>query len=242
MPYRGIVSVSAMMATTMQAIDGTIANVALPHMQASLSATPDQIAWVLTSYIIASAVMIPLTGVLTFRYGRKKLYLLSIAGFTIASALCGIATSLEEMLAFRLLQGVMGAALVPLSQSLMLDSYPDHERGKAMAVWGVGVMVGPILGPTLGGWLTESYNWRWIFYINVPVGILAALGVWYALPETKTDREAGFDWTGFAFIALGIGALQIMLDRGHHLDWFASSEIVTMSVISVFLGHAPVVR
>ncbi len=235
MPYRGIVSVSAMMATTMQAIDGTIANVALPHMQASLSATPDQIAWVLTSYIIASAVMIPLTGVLTFRYGRKKLYLLSIAGFTIASALCGIATSLDEMLAFRLLQGVMGAALVPLSQSLMLDSYPDHERGKAMAVWGVGVMVGPILGPTLGGWLTESYNWRWIFYINVPFGIAAFLGLALFSGDTVIDRSRKFAGYGYAMLALAILAFQLMLDRGERADWFESDEIVMWAALA-FIG------
>ncbi|MGE0665060.1 MAG: MDR family MFS transporter [Sphingomonadales bacterium] len=226
MPYRGIVSVSAMMATTMQAIDGTIANVALPHMQASLSATPDQIAWVLTSYIVASAVMIPLTGFLALRYGRKTIYLISIAGFTIASALCGIATSLDEMLIFRALQGVLGAALIPLSQSIMMDAYPDHERGKAMAIWGVGVMVGPIIGPTLGGWLTESYDWRWIFYINVPFGVMSFVGLLLFSQDTPLDRDRRFAGYGYAVLAIAILSFQLMLDRGERADWLESPEIV----------------
>ncbi|MBI1181229.1 MAG: DHA2 family efflux MFS transporter permease subunit [Alphaproteobacteria bacterium] len=241
-PYRGLVSVSAMMATTMQAIDGTIANVALPHMQASLSATPDQIAWVLTSYIVASAVMIPLTGFLALRYGRKSIYLMSIAGFTVASALCGLATTLDEMLIFRALQGVLGAGLIPLSQSIMLDSYPDHERGKAMAVWGVGVMVGPILGPTLGGYLTEFYNWRWIFYINVPFGVLSFIGLALFSQDTPLDKERKFAGYGYAALALGIMAFQLMLDRGERQDWFQSSEIVLWAVLAftgfyLFIHH-----
>ncbi len=226
MPYRGIVSVSAMMATTMQAIDSTIANVALPHMQASLAATPDQIAWVLTSYIVASAVMIPLTGFLALRYGRKTIYLISIAGFTAASALCGIATSLDEMLIFRALQGILGAALIPLSQSIMMDAYPDHERGKAMAVWGVGVMVGPIIGPTLGGWLTESYDWRWIFYINVPFGVMSFVGLLLFSQDTPLDRTRRFAGYGYAMLALAIMSFQLMIDRGERADWFESTEIV----------------
>ncbi len=237
-PYRGIVSISAMMATTMQAIDGTIANVALPHMQASLSATPDQIAWVLTSYIVASAVMIPVTGFLALRYGRKRMYLLSIAGFTISSALCGIATSLDEMLVFRAMQGVLGAALIPLSQSIMLDSYPDHERGKAMAVWGVGVMVGPILGPTLGGWLTESYDWRWIFYINVPFGIFSFLGLALFSSDTVMDKTRKFAGYGYAMLAIAVTSFQLMLDRGERADWFESGEIVmwaSLSFVGLFL-------
>jgi DHA2 family multidrug resistance protein len=231
-PYRGIVSISAMMATTMQAIDGTIANVALPHMQASLSATPDQIAWVLTSYIVASAAMIPLTGFLALRYGRKTIYLISIAGFTIASALCGIATSLDEMLIFRALQGVLGAALIPLSQSIMLDSYPDHERGKAMAVWGVGVMIGPILGPTLGGYLTEYYDWRWIFYINVPFGILSFIGLALFSQDTPLNKERKFAAYGYGALAIAIVSFQLMLDRGERADWFESGEIILWAVLA----------
>jgi DHA2 family multidrug resistance protein len=241
-PYRGIVSVSAMMATTMQAIDSTIANVALPHMQASLAATPDQIAWVLTSYIVASAVMIPVTGFLALRFGRKSIFLISIAGFTIASALCGIATSLNEMLLFRALQGVLGAALIPLSQSIMLDSYPDHERGKAMAVWGVGVMIGPIIGPTLGGWLTEYYDWRWIFYINVPFGIFAFLGLALFSADTPTDKTRKFAAYGYAMLALAVTAFQMMLDRGERADWFDSIEIVIWAALAaigllLFIHH-----
>lgn len=238
MPYRGIVSISAMMATTMQAIDGTIANVALPHMQASLSATPDQIAWVLTSYIVCSAVVIPLTGYVAQRYGRKAIYLISIAGFTISSALCGIATSLDEMLLFRAMQGVLGAALIPLSQSIMMDAYPDHERGKAMAIWGVGVMVGPIIGPTLGGWLTESYDWRWIFYINVPFGVMSFVGLLLFSQDTQTDKSRRFAGYGYAMLAMAIMAFQLMLDRGERADWFESPEIVmwlALSGIGAFL-------
>ena len=230
--HRGLITAAVMTATIMHAIDTTIPNVALPHMQGSLLATQEQIAWVLTSYIVAAAIMTPPTGALAIRLGRRRLFLIAILGFTAASALCGIAGSLTEMLIFRTLQGAFGAGLVPLSQATLLDAYPRERHGEAMALWGMGFVAAPIFGPTVGGYLTEFYNWRWIFYINVPVGILAALGVWYALPETKTDREAGFDWTGFAFIALAIGALQIMLDRGHHLGWFDSTEIVTMAVIS----------
>src|SRR4051812_671808 len=158
---RAMITVSTMLATIMQAVDTTIANVALPHMQGSLSATQEQISWVLTSYIVAAAIMTPPTGFLAARFGRKRVFLVAIFGFTVASMLCGIATSLPEMVMFRLLQGVFGASLVPMSQAILLDSYPVAQHGSAMALWGVGVMVGPILGPTLGGWLTDSYNWRW---------------------------------------------------------------------------------
>src|SRR5262245_43891505 len=173
--HRGMIVVSIMLATIMQALDTTIANVALPHMQGSLSATQDQISWVLTSYIVAAAIMTPPTGFLATRFGRKRLFLGAVAGFTVASMLCGIAQTLPEMVLFRLLQGVFGASLVPLSQAVLLDTYPKEQHGSAMALWGVGVMVGPILGPTLGGYLTEIYNWRWVFYINLPFGVLAFL-------------------------------------------------------------------
>src|SRR5919205_2141086 len=171
-PNRGALTVCVMLATIMQALDMTIANVALPYMQGSLSATLDQISWVLTSYIVAAAIMTPPTGWLASRFGRKRVFLAAVCGFTVASLLCGIASSIEEMVLFRLLQGVFGAPLVPLSQSVLLDSYLKEKHGSAMAMWGIGVMVGPILGPTLGGWLTEYYNWRWVFYINLPIGIL----------------------------------------------------------------------
>jgi DHA2 family multidrug resistance protein len=228
----GFITVCVMLATIMQALDTTIANVALPHMQGSLSATQDQISWVLTSYIVAAAIMTPPTGVLAAKFGRKRLFMWAVSGFTVASMLCGIATSLEEMVVFRLLQGVFGAALVPLSQSVLLDTYPREKHGQAMALWGVGVTVGPILGPTLGGYLTEIYNWRWVFYINLPFGILALLGIMAFLPETERDHKRRFDIFGFAMLSIAIGALQMMLDRGELLNWFGSTEIIIEAVVA----------
>src|SRR3954468_25041568 len=220
-----LITCSVMLATIMQALDTTIANVALPHMQGSLSATQDQVAWVLTSYIVAAAIMTPPTGFLSAKLGRKKLFVYSVIGFTIASMLCGIAQTLNQMVLFRLLQGVFGAALVPLSQSVLLDTYPKEKHGAAMAMWGVGVMVGPILGPTLGGYLTEYYNWRWVFFINLPFGALALAGILAYVPETP-HRARPFDVFGFAMLSLAIGALQLMLDRGELKDWFSSTEIM----------------
>src|SRR3954470_23708122 len=207
-PTRLLITVCAMVATLMQALDSTIANVALPYMQGSLSATSDQITWVLTSYIVAAAIMTAPVGWLAARFGRKNLFIACLVGFTVASMLCGVAQSLEEMVVFRLLQGVFGAALVPLSQATMLDIYPPEQRGSAMALWGVGVMVGPILGHTLGGYLTDYYDWRWVFYINLPVGILTFLGLSAFLSETKTGRIS-LDWIGFLALSVGIGALQM---------------------------------
>jgi len=207
-----LITVSVMAATIMQAIDSTIANVALPKMQGTLSATQDQMSWVLTSYIIAAAIMIPLTGWLAGRFGRKKVFLISIVGFTIASALCGMATTLPEIVFFRLLQGMSGAALVPLSQAVLFDINKPEDFGRAMAIWGIGVTMGPILGPALGGWLTENYSWRWVFYINVPIGIMAFLGLSAAMPETE-KHDHRFDFFGFITLSLALGALQLMLDR-----------------------------
>jgi DHA2 family multidrug resistance protein len=239
---RGFITVSVMLATIMQALDTTIANVALPHMQGAMSATQDQIAWVLTSYIVAAAIFMPLTGFLSARLGRKRVFMWSVAGFTAASMLCGAAQSLPELVLFRLLQGVFGASLVPLSQAVLLDTYPVRQHGSAMAMWGVGVMVGPILGPTLGGWLTEYYNWRWVFYINLPVGLLAWFGLATFVHETPLDRTRRFDLLGFALLTLAIGALQMMLDRGQSLDWFASREVVIESMLAglafyLFVAH-----
>src|SRR4051812_30084191 len=220
-PHRGVLTLCVMLATIMQALDTTIANVALPYMMGSLSATLDQINWVLTSYIVAAAIMTPVTGFFAARFGRKRLFLFTVAGFTGASILCGLAQSLEQMVLFRLLQGVFGAPLVPLSQAVLLDSYPREKHGSAMAIWGVGVMVGPILGPTLGGWLTEVYDWRWVFFINVPVGALTVLGLMAYLSDSPRNPQARFDFTGFILLAVAIGALQMMLDRGEQLDWFS---------------------
>ncbi len=241
-PHRALITVCAMIATLMQALDSTIANVALPYMQGSLSATLDQITWVLTSYIVAAAIMTAPVGWLAARYGRKNLFVLCLVGFTAASMLCGIAQTLPQMVAFRLLQGMFGAALVPLSQAVMLDIYPPQQRGSAMAIWGVGVMVGPILGPTLGGYLTDVYNWRWVFFVNLPFGILAVVGLALFMPRAERNPGLRFDWTGFAALALGIGALQLMLDRGQDKDWFSSGEIITEAVLAglgtyLFLVH-----
>ncbi len=226
-----------MAATVMQVLDLTIANVALPHMQGALSATQSQVAWVLTSYVVAAAIMTPVTGFLSARLGRKRVYVLSVGSFIIASALCGAATSLPEMVVFRILQGVVGASLVPLAQALLLDTYPREQHGSAMALWGVGVMVGPILGPTLGGFLTEYYNWRWVFYINIPLGLLALAGIIAFVPETKKERRV-FDGMGFALLSLAIGAFQLMLDRGQSEGWFTSTEVVieaTVFALSLYL-------
>ncbi|MES2129824.1 MAG: MDR family MFS transporter, partial [Pseudomonadota bacterium] len=205
-------------------LDGTIANVALPHMQGSLSASQDQITWVLTSFIVAAAIATPLTGWMCDRFGLKKVFLASIAGFTAASVLCGLSESLAQIVAARMLQGVFGAALVPLSQAVLLDINPREKHGSAMAIWGMGVMIGPILGPTIGGWLTDSYNWRWVFFINVPVGSLAFYGVWKYISDTPAARRMNFDLFGFATLSVAIGALQLLLDRGEQNDWFATRE------------------
>ncbi len=211
-------------------------------MQGSLAATSDQITWVLTSYIVAAAIMTAPVGWLAARFGRKNLFITCLVGFTIASMLCGVAQSLTQMVLFRLLQGVFGAALVPLSQATMLDIYPPEQRGSAMAMWGMGVMVGPILGPTLGGYLTELYNWRWVFYVNLPFGILATLGMMYFLPKSRIQSDLKFDWFGFGVLALGLGAFQLMLDRGETKDWFGSTEIIVEAVLAgigiyLFLVH-----
>ncbi len=231
-PHRGLNTDCAMAATMMQALDSTIANVALPYMQGSLSASYDEITWVLTSYIVAAAIMTAPVGWLSARFGRKNLFITFLGGFTLSSMLCGAAQTLEQMVLFRLLQGVFGAALVPLSQATMLDIYPVEKRAQAMAIWGIGVMVGPIMGPTLGGYLTDVYNWRWVFYINLPFGIAAMAGLWLFMPAESADKQMRFDWTGFGVLALGIGAFQMMLDRGQDQDWFNSREIMIEGVLA----------
>jgi DHA2 family multidrug resistance protein len=230
---RAMLTICVMMATIMQALDMTIANVALPYMQGSLSTTQDQINWVLTSYIVAAAIMTSPLGWMATRFGRKKLFIVCTAGFTLASMLCGVAQNIDQMVAFRLLQGVFGAALVPISQAVMLDAYPPSRRGSAMAIWGMGVMLGPIMGPTLGGWLTEYYSWRWVFFVNLPFGILTVLGLSAFMRESPTHRETPFSWFGFLSLSLGIGALQMMLDRGQDQGWFESNEIIVEAILSI---------
>jgi MFS transporter, DHA2 family, multidrug resistance protein len=230
-PNKGLITISVMLATIMQALDTTIANVALPRVQGTLSATQDEMGWVLTSYIVAAAITIPLTGWLASEFGRRKIFLMSIVLFTFASVLCGLATSLPQIVFFRLLQGVGGAALVPLSQAVLFDINPPKEFGRAMSIWGIGVTLGPILGPALGGWLTENYSWRWVFLINLPVGVLAYFGLLATLPESRNAKSSRFDFFGFTTLSIGIGCLQTLLDRGQTLDWFSSREIMTEAVI-----------
>jgi DHA2 family multidrug resistance protein len=231
-PNRWAVTVSIMLATIMVSLDTTIANVALPHIQGSVSASQDQITWVLTSYIVASTIMTPMTGWLSGRIGRKQVFLISIIGFTIASMLCGMAGSLFQIVLFRLLQGVFGAALIPLSQAVLLDIYPKEQHGQAMAIWGMGALLGPIMGPALGGWLTDNFDWRWVFYINLPIGILAWLGVWMFISNNKHDIPKPFDFFGFGMLTVAIGAFQLMLDRGPTQDWFGSKEIWTEVIVA----------
>ena len=239
---RTAITASIMLATFMQGVDTTIANVALPHMQGSFSCSQDQIAWVVTSYIVAAAIMTPLTGWLASRFGIKYVFLISVIGFTVASALCGAATSLVQLVIYRLLQGICGAALVPLSQSVLLQVNPPEQHAKAMAVWGMGVILGPIIGPALGGWLTDDYSWRWVFYINVPVGILAGAGIMVFIHETRHGHREAFDWFGFATLSVAIGALQMMLDRGELKDWFGSSEIWIETIVAALCFYLFIVH
>lgn len=228
---RVIATGGLMLATLMVTIDMTIANVALPHMQGSLSASQEQMTWVLTSYIVATAIMTPLSGWLSMKIGRKRLFLISVVSFVAMSLLCGIATSLPEMVVFRLLQGFAGASMMPISQATLLDLWPRRLTAQVMAVWSAVVMAAPILGPTLGGWLTESYSWRWCFYINVPLGVVGFIGVYLFLPRDKGGLQRPFDFLGFTALVLFTASLQLMVDRGHGQDWFQSREIWTYALI-----------
>jgi MFS transporter, DHA2 family, multidrug resistance protein len=221
-----------MIPTIMTVLDSTIANVALPYMMGSLSTTQDQINWVLTSYMIATAIMTPPSGWLAARFGRKRLLLICVVGFTVSSILCGLAQSLDQIVAARVLQGLFGAAFVPISQAEMLDLFPQQQQGSAMAIWGMGIMIGPVVGPTLGGYLTEYYEWRWVFLINIPFGILAFVGILAVMRERLQPLRAGFDWIGFLLLGVSLAALQAMLDRGHQLDWFESPEIIAEATIA----------
>ncbi|HTE82509.1 MAG TPA: DHA2 family efflux MFS transporter permease subunit, partial [Reyranella sp.] len=246
---RGLITMVVMMATIMHALDGTIANVALPSIQGSLSATQEQVSWVVTSYIVASAIMTPFAGFSATRFGLRRTLSTCVVGFTIVSMLCGAAQSLDQLVLFRALQGGFGAALVPVSQAIMMDTYPREEQGKAMAMWGVGTMIGPIVGPSLGGWLTDEFTWRWVFYVNLPVGILCAFGILVLVRDNAHDRPRPFDMLGFMFLAISIGSFQLMLDRGQQLDWFDSIEIIietlvagvafTMFLIHMMTDHHP---
>ena len=222
---RAIVTIAVMMAVLLQVLDTTIANVALPHMRATLSATQETINWVLTSYIVASAIALPISGWLADRVGRKRLLVISVIGFTIASVLCASAVSLTEMVLFRFAQGISGAFIVPLAQATLFDINPREKHSQAMALFGGGIMIGPILGPVLGGWLTDSYNWRWVFLVNLPVGVICAWLLFQFMPKAEKVRRR-FDAIGFVLLAVAVGALQMFLDRGEQKDWFDSWEII----------------
>ena len=234
---RGMITACVILAVIMQALDTTIANVALPYIQGSVSASADQINWVLTSYIVAAAIMTPPSGYIANRFGRKRTLLTAIAGFVVASVLCGIAQSLVEIVGFRLLQGFFGAALVPLSQAILLDIYTPEERGSAMALFGVSVMVGPVLGPVIGGWLTDNISWRWVFYINLGIGAVAFAGVSAFVTESKQDVTARLDWLGFGALSIAIASLQLCLDRGEQLDWFSSGEVIIEGLIAACAAY-----
>jgi len=239
---RAAITVCVILASLIQSLDTTIANVALPYMQGSVSATQDQIGWVLTSYLVAAAIMTPTTGFLTGRFGLKRVLLVSVTGFTIASMLCGVSQSLVEIVLSRILQGMFGAALVPLAQTVLMNIYPKEQQGSTMALWGIAVMAGPVLGPVIGGWLTSAYSWRYVFFINVPIGIAVFIGLSVFLGGASERSRAKLDWLGFGALSLAIGAMQVLLDRGEELDWFGSPEIVIEAIVAgsafyVFLVH-----
>ena len=239
---RMLITIPSMIASTMVAVDITIANVALPHMQSSLSASQEQVLWVLTSYLVAGAIATPLSGWLAGRVGRKNVMLFSVAGFTAASALCGLSTSLTMIVLARFLQGACGAALIPLSQAILLDINPPEEHAKAMAIFALGSMAGPIVGPTLGGWLTDTLSWRWVFFINVPFGILSFLGMLAFLVRRHNREQPRFDLFGFVTVSVALTSLQLILDRGEHLDWWESAEIRIYALILAISGYLTVVH
>lgn len=239
---RNLITLAVLTGAFMTQLDVTIANVALPHMQASTSASREQISWVLTSYIIMAATFTPLAGWLAGRIGRKRVMVIAVAGFTLASALCGMAQTLGELIAFRLFQGMMGSALVPMSQAIVLDINPPERHGSALALWGIGTVLGPIVGPLAGGWLTDNLNWRWVFYINVPFGILTVLGLLAFMNGRDARDRKGLDVFGFGLLAVAICSLQLMLDRGQSQGWFDSREIWIETVISVTAFYLVVVH
>jgi len=229
-----IIAVSVMFATFMEVLDTTVVNVSLPHIAGSLSASVDEATWALTSYLVANAIVLPITGWLANYFGRKRLLIAAVVGFTSASFLCGLAPSLPVLIFFRIVQGATGGALQPISQAVMLEAFPPQDRGKAMAFWGLGIVVAPMLGPVLGGWLTDSYSWRWVFYINIPVGVASIIMTKLFIFDPPYIRRTSsrVDYWGIGLLAVGIGALQILLDKGQEEDWFSSHWITTLAIIS----------
>lgn len=230
-----LVTISVMLPTIMEIVDTSVANVALPHMQGSLNAGTDEITWVLTSYLVSNAIVLPMTGWLSRIFGRKRFLITCITLFTISSFLCGAAPNLATLILFRVIQGAAGGALIPSSQAILLETFPPHERGMANAIFGIGAMFGPIIGPALGGWITDNLNWRWIFYINIPIGIIAVIMATYFIfdPPYLKRAKVAIDYWGLGFLTVGLGALQIVLDKGQQDDWFNSSFIIFCSAVSV---------
>jgi DHA2 family multidrug resistance protein len=239
-----LVAIAVMASTFMEVLDTTVVNVSLPHIAGSLSATTDEATWALTSYLVANAIILPMTGWLANFFGRKRLLLVSVIGFTAASFLCGLAPTLPLLIVFRCIQGACGGGLQPLSQAILMEVFPPQDRGKAMGFWGLGIVVAPMLGPVLGGWLTDSYSWRWVFYINVPIGIVAVFltTIFVFDPSYIKRSTAKIDFWGMGYLALGISCLQIMLDKGQELDWFGSNFIRVLSIFAIGALAAFVIR
>ena len=239
-----LIAIAVMSSTFMEVLDTTVVNVSLPHIAGSLSSTNDEATWTLTSYLVANAIILPMTGWLAGRFGRKRLLMLSVTGFTVASFLCGLAPSLPFLIVMRIIQGACGGGLQPLSQAILLESFPPEKRGQAMAFWALGIVVAPMLGPVAGGWLTDNYSWRWVFYINVPIGVIALVltQVFIFDPPYLRRPKTGIDYWGIGLLAVGIGSLQIMLDKGQEDDWFGSRFIVTLCVLAVVGLTALIIR
>jgi DHA2 family multidrug resistance protein len=239
-----VVAIAVMTSATMEVLDTSVVNVSLPHISGSLSATVDEATWVLTSYLVANAIILPITGWLSHYFGRKRLLMTVVTGFTLSSLLCGLAPNLPLLVFFRVMQGITGGGLQPLSQAVLLEEFPPQQRGKAMAIWGLGIVASPVLGPTLGGWITQNYSWRWVFFINLPVGILSLVLIYlYVFDPPYIKRGAmRFDTWGMAMLVLGMGALQIMLDKGQEEDWFSSRFIIVLAVTALVMLTAFVIR
>src|SRR5437868_4295309 len=229
-----IIAISVMLSTFMEVLDTTVVNVSLPHIAGNLSATVDEATWALTSYLVANAIILPITGWLANYLGRKRLLIFATSGFTMASFLCGLAPNLAFLIFFRVVQGACGGALQPISQAVLLESFPPEDRGKAMGFWGLGIVVAPMLGPVLRGWLTDSYSWRWVFYINVPVGIASVIMTQLFIFDPAYIRRttARIDYWGIGMLAVGVAALQVVLDKWQDADWFAAHWITALAVVA----------
>ena len=239
-----LIAIAVMSSTFMEVLDTTVVNVSLPHIAGNLSASTDEATWTLTSYLVANAIILPMTGWLAGRFGRKRLLMMAVTGFTVASFFCGLAPSLGFLIVFRIIQGACGGGLQPLSQAVLLESFPPEKRGQAMAFWALGIVVAPMLGPVAGGWLTDNYSWRWVFYINVPIGVIAILltQAFVFDPPYLRREKTGIDYWGIGLLVVGMGSLQIMLDKGQEEDWFGSHLIITLLVLTIIGLGALIIR